>query len=69
MCRYIESTNRRDLPYKVKVNHLADLSDKEIQRMRGYRKTKNSPRGEKFVAKSKLEDMPTNFDWKMRGEQ
>jgi len=49
------------------MNHMADLSQNEIQRMRGYRKTKDSPRGEKFYAKNKLADMPDYYDWRIRG--
>lgn len=63
--RYIESMNRRNLTFKLKVNHMADHSDDERKRMRGYRHTKNSPKGELFV--SKASDVPTYMNWWLRG--
>ena len=65
--RFIESTNRRNLTYKVKVNHMSDLSDKEILRMRGYRTSKNSPRGELYTPKTNVEEMPDYYNWRLRG--
>jgi hypothetical protein len=65
--RYIHSTNRRDLTFKLSVNHLADLSDTERKQMRGYRHTKNSPRGETFVIKENAPVVPKYFNWRLRG--
>ncbi|XP_064398726.1 digestive cysteine proteinase 1-like [Halichondria panicea] len=63
--RYIHSMNRRDLPYKLGVNHLTDLADGEISRMRGYRHTPNSPRGTLY--KPSISDVPQNYNWRLRG--
>ncbi len=57
--------NRRDLPYKLGVNHLTDLADGEISRMRGYRHTPNSPRGTLY--KPSISDVPQNYNWRLRG--
>ena len=67
-CRYIESMNRQNLSYKLKVNHLTDRSDVEIKRMRGYRTSKDSPRGEMYYSKTKLEDVPESYNWRIQGE-
>ena len=63
--RYIHSMNRRDLSYKLKVNHMTDYSDEEISRMRGYRHTPDSPRGKPY--QPSLKDVPTFYNWRLRG--
>lgn len=60
--------NRQNLPYKLKVNHMTDYSDSEIKRMRGYRHTTDSPRGELFVSAIKHSDIPTYYNWRLRGK-
>lgn len=67
LSRYIHSHNRQNLSYKLKINHMTDYSDGEIKKMRGYRHTKNSPRGETFVSKTRFEDVPNYFNWRLRG--
>lgn len=66
--RYIDSMNRKNLSYKLKVNHMADLSDVEMKRMRGYRTSKDSPRGEMYYSKNRMEDIPDFYNWRIRGE-
>lgn len=60
--------NRRDLSYKLKVNHMTDYSHEEIKRMRGYRHSKDSPRGETFVSTTKVEKIPSYYNWWLRGK-
>lgn len=67
MYRYIDSMNRQNLPYKLKVNHMADLSDVEIKMMRGYRTSSDSPRGEMHWSKTNVADVPEFFNWRLRG--
>lgn len=67
-CRYIHSMNRRNLSYKLKVNHMTDYSHEEIKRMRGYRHSKDSPKGETFVSTTKIEKNPSYYNWRLRGK-
>ena len=46
---------------------MTDYSDSEIKRMRGYRHTADSPRGELFVSEIKHDDIPTYYNWRLRG--
>ena len=57
--------NRRDLPYKLKVNHMTDYSDEEISRMRGYRRSPNPPKGKLY--EPSVKDVPMYFNWRLRG--
>ena len=66
--RYIHSINRRDLSYKLKVNHMTDYSHEEIKRMRGYRHSKDSPRGETFVGTTESKKIPSYYNWRLRGK-
>lgn len=65
--RYIHSTNRRDLTFKLAVNHMTDLSTSERKQMRGYRHTMDSPRGETFVMDESAAKVPEYFNWRLRG--
>ena len=65
--RYINSMNRRDLTYKLAVNHMADYSDDEMKMMRGYRHDKTSPRGLVYMPQHRIEDLPADVDWWLRG--
>ena len=60
--------NRKNLSYKLKVNHMADYSDSEIKRMRGYRHTKDSPRGHVYISKLKVETVPMDYNWRIKGD-
>ncbi len=61
--------NRRNLGYKLAVNHLADLSRDEMKRMRGYRPDKSSPPGHVYVPTTPLKDVPVYMNWWLRGEE
>jgi hypothetical protein len=63
--RYITSVNRRNLSYKLAVNHMADYSDKEFRMLRGVIKTKDSPRHNVYVPSNK--DVPSSWNWRLRG--
>lgn len=45
---------------------MTDLSDVERKRMRGYRHTKNSPKGEIYI--SKTSDVPSSMNWWLKGK-
>jgi len=65
--RYIHSINRKNLSYRLAVNHLTDLSTNELKAMRGYRATKDSPRRETYTTSLSMDDVPTYFNWWLRG--
>ncbi len=66
--RLINSMNRRNLGYKLAVNHMADYSPEEMKMMRGYRTDKTSPQGDMYVPTMKLKDVPVSMNWWLRGE-
>ena len=57
--------NRRDLTYKLAINHLADHSNAELRMMRGYRTDKTLPRGE--IYQPTVTDVPDSMDWWIKG--
>jgi len=61
--RYINSKNRANLSFKLKVNHLADLTDAELTKMRGSR---TSPKPEFGSAPAKV-GVYDPIDWRVRG--
>ena len=65
--RYVNSLNRKGLSYSLKLNHLSDLSDDEMKSMRGYRHTKDAPRGEVYIGRTAPSDLPTYMNWRLRG--
>lgn len=68
-CRYIHSKNRSGLSYKLDVNHLADRTEKEMKKMRGYRYTHGDHGGKKFTLEAmKVQDVPDQWDWRLIGE-
>lgn len=56
----------RKSTYTVALNHLADFSDAEMKRMRGYR---NTGINSKFVytSETSLDDIPDYMNWWLRG--
>ena len=57
--------NRRGLSFKLAVNHMADYTDSEMGRTRGYRSS--GPRGGiLYVAPS--DPVPSLVNWRIRGE-
>ena len=69
--RYINSMNRKNLSFKLKVNHLADHSPNELRKLRGrrtsvgYNNKKNN--GKPFKKTMKVEDIPPEMNWRLRG--
>jgi len=69
--RYINSMNRKNLSFKLKVNHLADHSPNELRRLRGRRTTvgmngKNN-NGKAFVKSVSMKDVPAEKNWRLYG--
>lgn len=64
MLRYIQSMNRRQLSFKLAVNHLADLSDSEIGRMRGYRYNPATSRDNLYTSTKQI---PDEVNWWLAG--
>lgn len=60
--------NRRALTYKLRLNHLADLNDAELKRMRGYRYG-GEREGEPYAPKVSAADIPTSVNWRLFGTQ
>lgn len=67
--RYIHSKNRAGLSYTLDVNHLADRTEKELKKMRGYRYTHGERGGRKFSmgALKQTESVPDQWDWRLLG--
>ncbi|BFY99921.1 hypothetical protein BsWGS_02961 [Bradybaena similaris] len=66
--RYIHSKNRSGLSYTLDVNHLADRTEKEMKKMRGYRYTHGDHGGQKFTLEAmKVQDVPDQWDWRLIG--
>ena len=63
--------NRKNLSFKLKVNHLADHSPNELRKLRGrrtsvgYNNKKNN--GKPFKKTMKVEDIPPEMNWRLRG--
>lgn len=68
--RYIHSTNRKGLSYRLAINHLADRTDEEIRVLSG--KLRSEPgvqnNGRPFhMSSMKIKDLPPSFDWRIFG--
>lgn len=64
--RFIESHNRRNVNYKLKVNHLADMEDSELRYMRGRLSTKGYNGGSPYI-RSEKKHRPSILDWRIAG--
>jgi C1A family cysteine protease len=62
--RFVKSRNSMGLKYTLSLNHLSDLSETEIKRMRGYR---NTGINSKFTYMSTVSDIPVYMNWWLRG--
>ncbi|CAF0723202.1 unnamed protein product [Brachionus calyciflorus] len=69
--RYINSMNRRNLSYRLAINHLADKSDEELRVLRGKLKTSSQKKpnnGLPFdMSKYMNKALPDNWDWRLYG--
>ncbi len=62
--RFIQSKNRQSLTYKLAVNHLADHSEDEMKKMRGYR---NTGFNSKYLYQPSLGALPSEVNWWLEG--
>lgn len=66
--RYIHSTNRKNLSYKLAPNHLSDLSDKEFRTLRGRLPISGFNGGKPFRYSSyDVKGAPETLDWRLYG--
>lgn len=71
--RFIKSRNRQHLGYRLKTNHMADMTEEEIERAKGLLKDTNSHAangGKRFqipTGKNVL-SLPEKVDWAKAGE-
>jgi len=66
--RFIESSNRKNVHYKMAVNHLADKTKEELMGLRGRLYTPGYNGGKDFdKTKRSRGDLPDNFDWRLYG--
>ena len=71
--RFIKSRNRQHLGYRLKANHMADMTEEEIERVKGLLKDTNSNAangGRRFqipTGKNTL-NLPEKVDWAKAGE-
>ena len=64
--RFIHSMNRRNKKYKLKVNHLADLSSQELRHMRGRLRSTGYNGGQPFKRRT-TGKIPEYHDWRLFG--
>lgn len=66
--RYIDSMNRKNKDFKLKVNHLADLHQDEMKFLRGSRYTDRPNGAQAFPANKFLgRELPATVDWRTKG--
>jgi len=67
--RYIHSTNRQGLTYRLAVNHLADRTEDELRVLRGRKYSKGYNGGKPFRSyeEKDVQDLPQSFDWRLYG--
>jgi len=68
--RYIHSMNRRNLTYKMKVNHFTDRRDDEIMHLQGLQFTPRDKRGdvgEDYNENLENENVPDEKNWRHYG--
>ncbi|KAH9498478.1 hypothetical protein Btru_007613 [Bulinus truncatus] len=66
--RFINSKNRAGLNYTLAVNHLADLTVKEIKTLIGCRYSHNNHVGQKFDSKAfNKQSVPEQWNWRLIG--
>ena len=60
--------NRKGLPYKLKINHLADQTKEEIRKLRGRKTTVGKYNGGlPFKPKLNMKEVPDTLDWRLYG--
>ncbi|KAH9516806.1 hypothetical protein DERF_007525 [Dermatophagoides farinae] len=67
--RFIMAHNRKNLHYQLAVNHLADRTDEEMNRIRGKIQVMNANKGGVPFDKSKYDvsSIPSQWDWRLIG--
>ena len=66
--RFISSKNRQHLTYKLAPNHLTDLTDSEMAKMRGRLRSKGYNGGAPFsYSQYELDSTPNMLDWRLYG--
>ena len=58
--------NRRNLSFKLAVNHLADLTDAEMKMMRGYQYNPDTLRDNLYTYTS-AKQIPDDVNWWLAG--
>ncbi|XP_028674260.1 digestive cysteine proteinase 2-like [Erpetoichthys calabaricus] len=66
--RYIHSMNRKNLSFKLAMNHLTDCNAEELLFLRGQMAKKTTNKGQAFPH-DKFKDvlLPESFDWRLYG--
>ena len=66
--RFIHSKNRQHLGYKLEANHLTDLTDSEMARMRGRLRSSGYNGGDAFsYSQYERDSTPQMLDWRLYG--
>ncbi|XP_066494604.1 digestive cysteine proteinase 2-like [Tiliqua scincoides] len=66
--RFVHSKNRANLPFKLALNHLADLTQEEMAVMRGKLKSTTPNKGLPFPKETYVGlILPESMDWRMYG--
>ena len=67
--RFIHAHNRKDLPFKLAINHLADRHTTELRRSRGRLVSKGYNGGQPFdTSDIDPADVPDEMDWRLQGK-
>ncbi|KAJ6663430.1 hypothetical protein lerEdw1_009509 [Lerista edwardsae] len=66
--RFVHSKNRANLPYKLALNHLADLTQEEMAVMRGKLRSTTPNKGKPFPEEMYVGlILPESMDWRLYG--
>lgn len=69
--RFIHNFNRQHRPYKLKMNHFADVTDKEMQKYKGLlNESYHDNSAKKFVPPKidvEVTPIPKTLDWREYG--
>lgn len=66
--RFIHSKNRQNLPYRLRINHLADRHKDELGMIRGRLTSQGPNNGKPFdLSEINLKDIPDTVDWRISG--
>lgn len=71
--KFIHEFNKKDAPYKLKLNKFGDMTKHEFRstyagsRVEHHRMRRGTPRGSGSFMYEKVTDLPSSIDWRKKG--